>query len=156
MTNPVLAHFLVLFQFFRKVVEYGAMPLITVMLCSSHLRMLTDATVALTIMANVCMEGYSEAELATWSSSRPADDDEGPDFPGMVCAQLHTDLVINATKITLQSPDCLPEVKMNTSALIHSLMRVNTAEFQKMLDDLQYPPLESLPRQPQQDQANPP
>ncbi len=112
----------------RLAIEMGGLPSITVMLHSSHPRMANEALVSLTILT---------AALCSADETLENGGDENPDFI-LVHRHLHTDLVINGVKKILQEPKFPTEIKANAATFIVTLLKVRTAEFKQMLQDLNF------------------
>lgn len=99
-----------------NVVNLGGLPAVTVMLHSSHPRMLNEALVALSVLS---------ASLVSTE-------------PDLVHRHLHTDLVINGVKRCLNNKELPGEIKANAATLITSLLKTYTSEFKQMLTDLNF------------------
>ena len=97
----------------ENIVAVGGLAHVTTMLMSTHVRMLNEALISLSVL----------------SVTLDAD---------TVHAQLHTDLVINGIKKCLESESVPAEVKKNALTLTSKLLDVKTDEFKKMLTDLEF------------------
>lgn len=104
----------------RNVINMGGLPSITVMLHSSHARMLNEAVVALTTLT---------ATLAASSSSEDQD---------LVHRHLHTDLVINGVKKCLNNEELPVGLHSNGATFMKALLQVQPAEFKQMLQDMNF------------------
>ena len=97
------------------VVDCGGLPHVTTMLMSSHIRMLNEAIIALTVLASSLTED-------------------------VIHAQLHTDLVINGIKNALNAEEsAMPvEMKLNSLTLTLALCKSKPEEFIQMLRDMEF------------------
>ena len=91
----------------ESIVSLGGVPHLTTMLMSSHVRMLNEALIALTVLAAVLDEAA-------------------------VHAQLHTDLVINGVKRCLGNADHPVEVRANACTFATRLLESRTEEFRQV------------------------
>jgi hypothetical protein len=107
-----------IFKAMRNIINMGGLPAITVMLHSSHPRMLNEALVSLTVLS-ASLGGTSED-------------------PALVHRHLHTDLIINGAKRCLNNPDLPKELKSNGATFILTLLKVQTEDFLQMLKDLNF------------------
>ena len=94
-------------QVVDSIVSLGGVPHLTTMLMSSHVRMLNEALIALTVMAAVLDESS-------------------------VHAQLHTDLVINGVKRCVGNADHPVEVRANACTFASRLLESKTEDFRKV------------------------
>jgi len=97
----------------ESIVSLGGVAHLTTMLMSSHVRMLNEALIALTVVSVVLDENS-------------------------VHAQLHTDLVINAIKRCVCNADIPVEVRSNACVFASRLLESRTGDFRKMLDDMEF------------------
>ena len=104
----------------KNVMNMGGLPAVTVMLHSSHARMLNEALVSLTILSS-----------ALASSSDDGDHD-------LLHRHLHTDLIINAVKRCLTNNDLADGLKANAATFLKSLLQVRRQEFGQMLKDMTF------------------
>ena len=114
-------------QAMKNVIEMGGLPAITVMLHSSHPRMVNEAIVSLTILS---------AGLITKSSTDQAEPEDEDAL--LVHRHLHTDLVINGVKKCLNEAKFPKEIRANTATFILTLLKVRESEFKQMLKDLNF------------------
>lgn len=107
-------------QAMKNVMNMGGLPSITVMLHSSHPRMLNEALVSLTTLA---------ASLAA------SDDTEDHH---LVHRHLHTDLVINGIKKCLNNTELPAGIHANAATFTKALLAVHKDEFVQMLNDMNF------------------
>ena len=106
----------------RNVINMGGLPSVTVMLHSSHARMLNEAIVALTTLT---------ASLAASSVEDAADQT-------LIHRHLHTDLVINGVIKCLNNSDLPAGLHANGATFIKALLKVETEAFKQMLNDMTF------------------
>ena len=104
----------------KNVMNLGGLPAVTVMLHSTHARMLNEALVSLTILSS------------TLASSDDTSDHD------LLHRHLHTDLTINAVKRCLSNGDLADGLKANAATFLKSLLQVHTQEFRQMLDQMSF------------------
>ena len=91
----------------ESIVSLGGVAHLTTMLMSSHVRMLNEALIALTVVSAVLDENS-------------------------VHTQLHTDLVINAIKRCVGNADIPVEVRSNACVFAARLLESRTGDFRKV------------------------
>ena len=94
-------------QVAESIVSLGGVPHLTTMLMSSHVRMLNEALIALTVMSALLDEAS-------------------------VHAQLHTDLVINGIKRCVGNVDHPIEVRANACTFASRLLESRTEDFRNV------------------------
>ena len=110
----------------RNVINMGGLPSVTVMLHSSHARMLNEAIVALTTLT---------ASLAASSEASSAEDAADQT---LIHRHLHTDLVINGVIKCLNNSDLPAGLHANGATFIKALLKVETEAFKQMLNDMTF------------------
>jgi len=104
----------------KNVINMGGLPSITVMLHSSHARMLNEAIVSLTTLT------------ASLASSEETSDQ------ALVHRHLHTDLVINGVIKCLNNADLPGGLHANAATYVKALLKVETDAFKQMLKDMNF------------------
>ena len=104
----------------KNVINMGGLPSVTVMLHSSHARMLNEAIVSLTTLT---------ASLA--SSGESSDQ-------ALIHRHLHTDLVINGVIKCLNNGDLPAGLHANGATFIKALLKVETDAFKQMLKEMNF------------------
>ena len=104
----------------KNVLSMGGLPSVTVMLHSSHARMLNEAIVSLTTLT------------ASLASSDDASDRD------LVHRHLHTDLVINGVIKCLNNTDLPAGLHANGATFVKALLKVQTEAFKQMLKDMNF------------------
>jgi len=114
----------------RNVINMGGLPSVTVMLHSSHARMLNEAIVALTTLtASLAASSVASSEA---SSAEDAADQT------LIHRHLHTDLVINGVIKCLNNSDLPAGLHANGATFIKALLKVETEAFMQMLNDMTF------------------
>ena len=114
----------------RNVINMGGLPSVTVMLHSSHARMLNEAIVALTTLtASLAASSVASSEA---SSAEDAADQT------LIHRHLHTDLVINGVIKCLNNSDLPAGLHANGATFIKALLKVETEAFKQMLNDMTF------------------
>ena len=98
----------------------GGLPSVTVMLHSSHARMLNEAIVSLTTLT------------ASLASSEESSDQ------ALIHRHLHTDLVINGVIKCLNNADLPGGLHANAATYVKALLKVETDAFKQMLKDMNF------------------
>jgi len=104
----------------KNVINMGGLPSVTVMLHSSHARMLNEAIVSLTTLT------------ASLASSEESSDQ------ALIHRHLHTDLVINGVIKCLNNGDLPAGLHANGATFIKALLKVETDAFKQMLKDMNF------------------
>lgn len=107
-------------QAMKNIMNMGGLPSVTVMLHSSHPRMLNEALVSLTTLAG---------------SLAGSDDTEDHH---LVHRHLHTDLVINGVKKCLNNTELPSGIHANAATFTKALLLVHKSEFVQMLNDMSF------------------
>lgn len=105
----------------KNVIKMGGLPSITVMLHSSHARMLNEAIVALTTMS---------ASLAV--------SEDTPEDGNLIHRHLHTDLVINGLIKCLNNNELPAGLHANAATFTKALLKVESDNFLQMLKDMNF------------------
>ena len=123
----------------RNVINMGGLPSVTVMLHSSHARMLNEAIVALTTLtASLAASSVTSSMASSMASSEAASSVEDAADQTLIHRHLHTDLVINGVIKCLNNSDLPAGLHANGATFIKALLKIETEAFKQMLNDMTF------------------